>query len=107
MIELKHPVEPALAPNHTVVRFRLYVAGNLPNSRRAVANLRAYCAEYLPGRYELEILDVYEVPERALEDRIALTPQLLAETAHGTRRIAGDLSDKASLVDAIDTTRVG
>ncbi len=88
-------------------RFRLYVAGNLPNSRRAVANLRAFCHDHLPDRHAIEILDVFEVPERALEDRISLTPHLLAETAHGVWRIAGDLSDRASLIAAIDAASLG
>ena len=68
------------------VRLRLYVAGNMPNSRRAVANLRQFCIDHPAGRYTLEIVDVYEVPERALADKVLLTPLLCAETPHGTKR---------------------
>ena len=38
--------------------FRLYVAGDAPNSTQAIANLRALCSEHLPERYEIEIVDV-------------------------------------------------
>ncbi|MBC7738327.1 MAG: circadian clock protein KaiB [Candidatus Saccharibacteria bacterium] len=90
-----------------IVRFRLYVAGNMPNSRRAVANLRKFCIDHIAGRYTLEIIDVYEVPERALEDKVMLTPLLSVETPHGIKRIAGDLSDRASLAAAIDAGSLG
>jgi len=100
---MKHPPAQDTGLAKTPVRFRLYVAGKLPNSRRAIANLRAFCLEYLPGAYEMEIVDVFEMPDRALQDRVLLTPHLLVETVQGVRRVTGDLSDRARLIDAIDT----
>lgn len=77
----------------TIVEFRLYVVGDLPNSRRAIANLRAYCEENLPGRHRIEVLDVFESPQRALADNIMLTPQLVVVAAGRAHYIVGDLSE--------------
>ena len=107
MVEMKPVHQSENGPGAISVRFRLYVAGNMPNSRRAVANLRQFCIDHLAGRYTLEIVDVYEKPERALTDKVLLTPLLCAETLHGIRRIAGDLSDRASLIAALDAENFG
>jgi len=76
-----------------VVEFRLYVAGDMPNSRRAMTNLHAFCKEHLPGRHRIEVLDVFDAPERALADHIMLTPQLVVVSAGRAQHIVGDLSD--------------
>lgn len=89
-----------LLPDPPKVLLRLYVAGNMPNSQRAIANLRAFCAEHLPTGTQIEILDVFELPERATADQVLLTPQLLAETPGGLRRVAGDLSDRSTMLNA-------
>lgn len=83
-----------------IVEFRLYVVGDLPNSRRAIANLRAYCEESLPGRHRIEVLDVFDVPERALADNIMLTPQLVVVSAGRTHYIVGDLSETLAIRQA-------
>lgn len=83
-----------------IVEFRLYVVGDLPNSRRAIANLQAYCEENLPGRCRIEVLDVFEAPERALADNIMLTPQLVVVSAGRTHNIVGDLSEPQDIREA-------
>lgn len=83
-----------------IVEFRLYVVGDLPNSRRAIENLRAYCEENLPGRHRIEILDVFDAPERALADRIMLTPQLVVISGGRAHYIVGDLSETSALSQA-------
>ena len=86
--------------NDTIVEFRLYVVGDLPNSRRAIANLRAYCEENLPGRNRIEVLDVFESPHRALADNIILTPQLVVISAGRVHYIVGDLSETLEIREA-------
>jgi len=80
-----------------VVEFRLYVAGDLPNSRRAIANLEAFCRRRLPDRHRIEVLDVFERPEQALADRVLLTPQLVIVSGQGRETLVGDLADGAIL----------
>jgi circadian clock protein KaiB len=72
---------------------RLYVAGNAPNSRRAIANVTAICAEHFKAAHEMEIVDLLEQPERALADGIVVTPTLLKVLPLPVQRMIGDLSD--------------
>ncbi len=85
-------------------RFRLYVAGDGPNSVQATANLSAVCGEWLPGRHEIEIIDVLKDKRRALKDGILLTPLLIKLSPRPVRRIAGSLSDRESLLQALGIT---
>ena len=73
---------------------RLYVAGASPKSLKAFANLRQLCEEHLPGRYEIEIVDLIERPLLARSDDIVAIPTLVRSLPAPTRKIIGDLSDK-------------
>ena len=86
-------------------RFRLYVAGQGPNSRLAIANLTALCDAYLPGRHQVEIVDVFEHPDRALEDGVLLTPQLVILSASPVQMIIGNLSHTEVLLQALQLPR--
>jgi len=79
--------------NHdTQFTFRLFVAGDAPNSLQAIANLAAFCRDHLADRYEIEIVDVFREPKRALDEGIFMTPTLIALTPPPMRRIVGTLS---------------
>jgi circadian clock protein KaiB len=99
--------------NHRLVQLRLYVAGLLPNSQQAIANLTAFSERYLLGQHRIEIVDVFESPDRALADRILLTPTLTIVAPPPLRTIVGDLSDTTVLeqafaveIDRINAQRV-
>jgi len=87
--------------NEPIVTCRLYIAGQSANSRYAVQNLTAFCEKYLPNRHEIEIIDVFLEPERALGDRIFLTPALVVVSPSHGQSIVGDLSDNAVLLQAL------
>ena len=72
---------------------RLYVAGNAPNSLRAIANIKALCDEHFAARHELEIVDLLKNPKRALADGIIVTPTLLKLSPLPVQRVIGNLSD--------------
>jgi circadian clock protein KaiB len=80
---------------------RLYVAGNAPNSLRAVANATAICEEYLTSRYELEIVDLLKHPQRALADGIIVTPTLLRLRPSPIQRVIGNLSDTNQVLQTL------
>ena len=82
-------------------RFRLYVADDALNSARAVANLTALCRERLPGRHEIEVVDVFQHPERALADQIFLTPTLIKLAPSPVRRIVGSLGQTQNVLQAL------
>ena len=73
-------------------KFRLYVAGDAQNSAQAVANLTALCRAHLPDRHEIEVVDVFREPKRALADGIFMTPTLVKLAPSPVRRIVGTLS---------------
>jgi len=90
-----------MAMNELIVSCRLYVAGQSANSQFAVQNLTVFCRKYLPNRHEIEIVDVFQEPERAWGDRIFLTPALVVVSPSHGRSIIGDLSDNAVLLQAL------
>ena len=84
-----------------IFKFRLYVAGNALNSAQARANLQALCREYLPQRHEIEVVDVFREPARALADRIFLTPTLVKLGPSPMRSIVGTLSQTQPVLQAL------
>lgn len=85
----------------TRLLLRLYVAGNAPNSLRAIANARAICDEHFTSRHELEIVDVLEYPRRGLADGIIVTPTLIKLFPLPVHRIIGNLSDTPEVLMAL------
>jgi circadian clock protein KaiB len=84
-----------------VFKFELYVASDSLNSAQAVANLEAFCRTYLPDRYEIEIVDVFLEPKRALAENIRMTPTLLKVSPRPVRRIVGTLSQTQRVLDTL------
>jgi circadian clock protein KaiB len=81
---------------------RLFVAGSTPRSLRAISNIRAICEQYLQGRYELEVFDVYQQPELAESERIIAVPTLLKTLPLPFRQLVGDLSDLDRVLVGLD-----
>jgi len=81
---------------------RLYIAGGSPRSQAALANLKGVCDEYLPGRYELEVIDLVAHPERARADQIVAVPTLVRRLPPPITKIIGDLSMKERVIVALD-----
>jgi circadian clock protein KaiB len=77
--------------------FRLYVVGASPGSSRAIALIKAFCEQFLKGRYLLEVVDVYQQPALADEERIFATPTLVRMSPLPLRRIVGNLADPQRL----------
>jgi|SRR6185436_9515776 len=88
--------EPAVDPEERYA-LRLYVTGATPSSSRAIAQLKAFCEKFLKGRYRLEVVDVYQQPELADEERILATPTLVKMSPLPLRRIVGSLADPGRL----------
>ena len=78
-------------------KFRLYVAGQAPNSAHAISNLRAFCKAHLKDRFAVEVVDVFREPKRALLDAIFMTPTLLVLAPPPIRRVVGTLSEAGTL----------
>jgi circadian clock protein KaiB len=81
---------------------RLLIAGASPNSLRAISNMRSFCEEYLKGRYQLEIIDVYQQPQIATKDQVIALPLLIKSSPLPLKRLIGDMSDKAKVMKGLD-----
>jgi len=79
---------------------RLFVAGDEPNSKKARENLTKLCETHLQGEYEVEIVDVLEDFEAALEGNVLLTPALIV-LAPEPARIFGNLNDTDKVLGAL------
>ena len=77
---------------------KLFVTGNLPNSSRAIININAICRKYLHGRYDLEIIDIYQKPHQAIIEDIIAAPVLIKKFPLPEERFIGDLSDHQTVV---------
>lgn len=71
---------------------RLYVTGMTPRSRQAIERVRAICEERLEGRYDLEVVDIYQLPALAKDQQIVATPTLVKVLPQPLRRYIGDLT---------------
>lgn len=80
---------------------RLFVAGILPNSAHAIINCKAICEKHLKGRYELEVIDIYQQPDLALEENIIAIPVLIRKSPLPEERVIGDLSDTKKVLKGL------
>ncbi|HKP66056.1 MAG TPA: circadian clock KaiB family protein, partial [Casimicrobiaceae bacterium] len=88
--------EPGAAPQNGAVELwelRLYTAGQTPKSVLAFNNLKRICEEHMPGRYQIEVVDLLQNPRLAKEDQIVAIPTLVRKLPQPLRKIIGDLSD--------------
>jgi circadian clock protein KaiB len=81
---------------------RLYVTGMTPRSTRAIENVRTICDEHLNGRYELEVIDIYQQPVLAKGEQIVAAPTLIKQLPLPLRRIIGDMSNRERLLVGLD-----
>lgn len=81
---------------------RLYISGMTPAATRAITNLRAICEQYLAGRYELQIVDIYQQPVLAKNEQILAAPTLVKKLPLPLRRIIGDMSSKDRVLLGLD-----
>jgi circadian clock protein KaiB len=81
---------------------RLYVAGATAKSAKAIANIKQLCEEHLKGRYELEVIDLYQRPVLAQGEQIIATPTLIKALPQPLRRLIGDMSDAERVLVGLD-----
>jgi circadian clock protein KaiB len=85
---------------------RLYITGSTSRSILAITNLKKICEEYLEGRYELEVIDLYQHPSLAKGEQIIAAPTLIKKIPLPFRRIIGDMSDREKVLLGLDLKEV-
>lgn len=81
---------------------RLYVTGTTPRSVRAISNIKKICEEHLTGKYDLEVIDLYQRPALAKGEQIIAAPTLIRQLPEPLRRIIGDMSDTERVLVGLD-----
>lgn len=81
---------------------RLYVAGMTPNSLRAIDNLKKVCEEHLKGRYDLEVIDLYQQPVLAKGEQIIAAPTLIKKLPLPLRKVIGDMTNVERVLVGLD-----
>ena len=77
---------------------RLYVSGLSVRSRRAIDNIKKLCETHLAGRYELQIIDIYQQPEFAKDQQLIAAPTLIKKLPLPLRKLVGDMQDSARVL---------
>ncbi len=80
----------------------LYVAGVTRRSSSAVRSVTDICEQYLKGRYELEIIDIYQQPDFAKTEQIVVAPTLIKRLPTPLRRLIGDMANKERVLVGLD-----
>jgi len=95
--------EEALArTGEEVYVLRLYVTGTTPRSIEAIRNIKKICEEHLAGRYDLEVIDIYQQPILAAGEQILAAPTLIKKLPMPLRKFIGDMSDSERILVGLD-----
>jgi len=81
---------------------RLYVAGTTPRSLLAITNIKKICEEHLRGRYDLEVIDIYQQPTLAKGEQIIAAPTLIKKLPLPLRKFIGDMADQQRILVGLD-----
>jgi len=103
ILDSSQAFEQALAGSQTArYILRLYVSGTTPQSLRAIENVKKICEEHLQGRYELEVIDLYQQPQLAHGEQIIAAPTLIKKLPLPLRRVIGDMSNTERVLVGLD-----
>ncbi len=81
---------------------RLFVTGTTSKSMRAIENIKEICEEHLKGRYDLEVVDIFQKPELAQTENIIAAPTLIKKLPLPLRKWIGDLADREKILVGLD-----
>jgi len=81
---------------------RLYVAGTTAKSLNAILNIKKICEEHLKGRYELEVIDIYQQPTLAKGEQIIAAPTLVKKLPLPLRKFIGSMHDVDRILVGLD-----
>ncbi len=94
----------ATEKNHKTVKYvlRLYVAGITPHSEQAIRAVTSLCEEHLAGRYDLQIVDIYQQPTLTKGEQIIAAPTLIKKLPLPLRRLIGTMADEEKVLVGLD-----
>ena len=81
---------------------RLYVTGLTAKSQHAIASIKRICEEHLKGRYQLEVVDIYQQPTLAKGEQIIAAPTLIKRLPLPLRKFIGNLANTERILLGLD-----
>lgn len=87
---------------HQQYTLRLYVAGLTPRSQQAIRNVTALCQQHLAGRYDLQVIDIYQQPVLAKGEQIIAAPTLIKKLPLPLRKLIGSMADEQKVLVGLD-----
>lgn len=100
--DTKKVLEAALHAKTRKYVLRLYIAGVTPRSQEAMRTVKAVCDEHLAGRYDLEVIDIYQQPALARDEQIIAVPTLIKKLPAPLRRVIGSMVDREKVLIGLD-----
>ena len=77
---------------------KLYIVDETRKSTKLLNDLEEILHAELEGQYTLDVIDVLENPQRAIEDKIFATPTLVKVRPPPMKKIIGDVHTKERLL---------
>ena len=96
------PKQTAEKPDKLRYVLRLYEAGATPRSQEAVRKVTAICEKHLAGRYDLQVIDLYQQPALAAGEQIIASPTLIKKLPLPLRRLIGSMADEQKVLVGLD-----
>ena len=90
-----------------IIKMTIYVAQLTKEIQSTFDGLHEALELHYPGEYELNIINVLEMPEKAIADNVFVTPTLIRQLPEPVLRVLGDLSDQKTILTAIQLTDDG
>ena len=85
----------------TSALFRLYVAGESPNSILALRNLKALCQSHYGDNHQIDVVDVLLSPERAWAAGVIVTPMVERLSPEPVIQIIGNLNNTKQVLSSL------
>lgn len=82
-------------------KFKVFTNPQKEVGQKALKNLKDFCEEYIPDNYSIEIVDIFNSPEKAFENKIFASPTIVRETPQPEKRVIGSLSNKEKAKEII------
>jgi circadian clock protein KaiB len=82
--------------------FRLFVTGSSRHSVRAIDNTKRMCESYFKGRYDLEVVDLYQQPDWARDEQLVAIPTLIRYHPAPKKRFVGDMTRTSHMLRELD-----
>jgi hypothetical protein len=85
-----------------MLKLTLCIAGDDDETQRLRRDLTATLADALaPGTWNLDVIDVIQMPEKALQNDVFVTPTLLREVPAPVLKLIGDIANTPRLLALI------